>query len=122
MVRKDNLSMDEEERQDRDLVYGQISDAVSAAVAAFPGVELVAPEGVQSFLSGLSPVRGKKGVPGIMMRTDKNGLVLDISVAVPLTERIMDTGRALQNAVWESVQDISESIRAINVDILKVKK
>lgn len=114
--------MDEEERQDRDLVYGQISDAVSAAVAAFPGVELVAPEGVQSFLSGLSPVRGKKSVPGIMMRTDKNGLVLDISIAVPLTEQIMDTGRALQNAVWESVQDISESIRAVNVDILKVKK
>ncbi len=114
--------MEENEQQEREAVYEQIYDAIQSSVSSFPGAELISAEGIQSFLSGISPAKAKKGIAGIVIRSDKTGLVLDVSVAVASVNCILQTGQALQSAIWKSVQDIDIPVNSVNIDILRIKK
>ncbi len=114
--------MTEEEHQEREALYSRICDTVCRAVMDFPEAKLVAPEGFQSILSGISQVWGKKGTPGIMIHSDSEGLILDISVSLASASSLAETGKQLQNTVWKSLQPLTLQIRAVNIDILKVEK
>lgn len=114
--------MTDEERQAREALYTRISDAVLAAVESCPGAAAVPPEGFQSLLSGISQVWGRKGTPGVMIRTGKDGLVVDVSVALASASALTASGRKLQAALWEAVRTLGADIEAVNIDILKIEK
>lgn len=107
--------------EEREEMYGRISDAAAGALSEFPGVALASPEGFQLLFTGLSQNLRKKGQAGIMLRNEKEGLLLDVSVAVPFGMPLAETGRKIQSAVFEKVTEAAgETIAAVNIDIIKV--
>ena len=68
------MPMTEEEREEKEALYGRILDAVTAAADGCPEVRIVPPEGFQSLVNGISQSWGRKGVPGVMIRSGKDGL------------------------------------------------
>lgn len=52
--------MAEEERQNKELLYGRISDEVVSVISRFPDVQIVPPDGFQSLMNGISQVWRKR--------------------------------------------------------------
>ncbi len=114
--------MADEERQKREALFVEISDAVQRAVSAFSDASIVPPEGFQSLLSGLTQVWGRKSTPGIMIHAEEDGLFVDVSVSVTSARTLAKTGRELQQAVWDALRPLEAPVRAVNIDILKIVK
>ncbi len=115
--------MAEEERQNKELLYGRISDEVVSVISRFPDVQIVPPDGFQSLMNGISQVWRKKGVPGIMIHTGKDGIIVDVSVSISCGCAPVKLGKSVQKALAEAMgQSFSVPISAINIDILKLVK
>lgn len=114
--------MTEEERQEKEALYGRILDAVTEAAGSCPDVRIVPPEGFQSLVSGISQSWGRKGVPGVMIRSGKDGLVVEVSVSASESGHLAETGKKLQSVIWEALRLFGGAVSAVNIDILKVEK
>ncbi len=116
------MPMTEEERQEKEALYGRILDAVTAAADSCPEVRIVPPEGFQSLVNGISQSWGRKGVPGVMIRSGKDGLVVEVSVSAAESGHLAEAGKKLQSVLWEALRPFGEAVSAVNIDILKIEK
>lgn len=117
------MSMTEEERQEKEALYGRILDAVTvAADSCCPEVRIVPPEGFQSLVNGISQSWGRKGAPGVMIRSGKDGLVVEVSVSAVESGHLAEAGKKLQSVLWEALRPFGEAVSAVNIDILKIEK
>lgn len=114
--------MTEEERQEKEALYGRVLEAVTAAAEGCPEVRIVPSEGFQSLVNGISQSWGKKGVPGVMIRSGKDGLIVEVSVAASESGHLAETGKKFQSVLWEALRPFGEAVSAVNIDILKIEK
>ena len=115
--------MSDEDRQKRDRLYEEMAAVIRRAAEPCTELQIVAPEGVQMLVSGLSQVWGKKGAPGIMIHDGKYGLAVDVSVAAVYGTHIGDAARRLQKAISAALyQSFPEPVSAINIDVIRIVK
>lgn len=113
--------MAEEDRQKKEELYNAVTDLVLEAAGSFPEAAIVAPEGFQSFVSGISQVWGRKGVPGILIHSGRQGLVIDLSVSMTYGTRIPETGKLLQQKIREALESsCTETVSTVNIDVVRI--
>lgn len=115
--------MAEEERQSQEDLYEKVTDQIVYTAASFPEITIVAPEGFQSFISGISQVWRRKGVPGIMIHSGRYGLSIDVSVSMTFRCRIHEEAERFQEAIRRSLEkECTETISSVNIDVVRITK
>ena len=117
------MDMAEEERHSQEDLYEKVTDQIAYASASFPEITIVAPEGFQSFISGISQVWRRKGVPGIMIHSGRYGLSIDVSVSMTVASPIHETAQRFQQAVRRLLEKgCTETVSSVNIDVVRITK
>lgn len=113
--------MTDEKSSSTDYPYKMVSRKVEERVLSVPDVDGMSGVSMQDLAAGLSRTIRQRGHRSVFIRRGKEGITVDVAVALRYGCHLEKTGEALQEAVWQVLEEVSpEPVAAVNVMVTRL--